>query len=176
MSGHNKWSKVKHQKAATDAKKSKIFGQLAKVIASESKKAGGNPDSPGLKAAVEKAKKENMPKDNIERAIAKGQSGDAANMEAVRYEAYGPGGAALIIEGTTDNTNRALGEVKTVLTKNGGSLAEIGAAAWAFTKEEEEWRPHTTIPLNDLDSEKLNTIVEALEELDDIENVYTNAE
>lgn len=175
MSGHNKWSKVKHQKAATDAKKSKIFGQLAKVIASESKKAGGNPDSPSLKAAIEKAKNENMPKDNIERAIAKGQSGDAANMEAVRYEAYGPGGVALIIEGTTDNTNRTLGEVKTALTKNSGSMAEVGAAAWAFTKEGEEWQPHTTIPLSEEDGEKLAKLTEALEELDDISTVYTNA-
>jgi len=176
MSGHNKWSKVKHQKAATDARKSKIFGQLAKLIAMESKKAGGNVDSPGLKNAIDQAKKENMPKDNIERAIKKGKSGDAEDMESVRFETYGPAGVAVVIEGLTDNNNRTSSEIKQILTKHGYQLAEMGSASWAFEKQGEIWNAVTTIPLSENDQSKLNVLIEALEEHDDVRGVYTNAE
>ena len=97
MSGHNKWSKIKHKKAASDAKKSKIYSKLVKLIQSESKDAKGDISSPGLRTAIDKAKAENMPKDTIDRAVKKGASSDAASMEHVTYEAYGPGGCAIRI-------------------------------------------------------------------------------
>jgi transcriptional/translational regulatory protein YebC/TACO1 len=109
MSGHNKWSKIKHKKGAEDAKRSKIFSRLSKMITNESKKANGDVSSPGLATAIESAKKENMPKDTIERAVKKGTDNDTASMDSVTYEAYGPGGCAIIIEGLTDNKNRSAG-------------------------------------------------------------------
>ena len=176
MSGHNKWSKIKHKKAVTDAQKSKIFGKLARLIAVESKLAGGDVNSPGLRAAIEKAKKENMPGDNIDRAVKKGAGGDSAQMDAVLYEAYGPGGCAMIIEGLTDNKNRTSAEVKHILSKNGLSLAAQGSATWAFEKTGSEWEPKTMTPLSDNDKEKLEKIIEEFEDNDDVQEVYTNAE
>ena len=176
MAGHNKWSKIKHKKAVTDAQKSKIFGKLARLISVESKKANGDVNAPGLRAAIEKAKKENMPNDNIERAIKKGTGGDADQMFPVLYEAYGPGGCAIIIEGLTDNKNRTSAEIKHILSKNGLSLAAQGSATWAFEKNGEEWVPKTMSPISDEDKEKLEKLIEALEENDDVQEVYTNAE
>ena len=123
MSGHNKWSQIKRQKEATDSKKSKIFGKLSRLITIESKKALGNLSSPSLRAVTLRARKENMPVDAIDRAVKKGAGNDAGEMEMVIYEAYGPGGCALIIEGRTDNKNRAVAEVKHILSKRGRSLA-----------------------------------------------------
>jgi YebC/PmpR family DNA-binding regulatory protein len=176
MSGHNKWSKIKHKKAASDAKKSNIYSKLVKLIQVESKAAKGNVDSPGLRAAIEKAKAENMPKENIERAIKKGASNDSAAMEQVVYEAYGPGGCALIIEGLTDNKNRTAQEVKHVLTKNGLQLAAPGSASWAFTKTADGWDAQTTTQISPEDGEKLEKILEQLDDLDDVQDVYTNAD
>lgn len=175
MAGHNKWSKVKHQKAVTDARKSKIFSKYAKEITQAAKNTGGNRESPELKNVIERAKKESMPKDNIERAIQKGASGEAADMEHVRFETYGPSGVAVIIEGLTDNNNRTSSEVKQVLSKHSCDLAQPGAASWAFEKQEGEWVPQTTMELSDENIEKLEKLTEALEELEDIQAVYTNA-
>ncbi len=176
MSGHNKWSKIKHKKAATDAQKSKVFGKLARLIAVESKLAGGDNSSPSLRAAIEKAKKENMPSSNIDRAVKKGAGNDMAQMEAVLYEAYGPGGCALIIEGLTDNKNRTSAEIKHILSKNGLALAAQGSASWAFEKTGEVWEPKTMAPINEEDKEKLGRVMDEFEENDDIQEVYTNAE
>ncbi len=175
MSGHNKWSKIKHKKAATDAQKSKIFSKLVRFITVEAKKAKGDRNSPGLRMAIEKARGENMPADNIERAIEKA-SATAGDLEAVVYEAYGPGGVALVIEGYTDNRNRTAQEIKFILSKNNSALAAQGAAMWAFTKGEQGLVPSTTVDLEDADLEKLSKLVEELEEQDDVNNVYTNAE
>ncbi len=176
MSGHNKWSKIKHKKAATDAQKSKIFGKLARLIAVESKLAGGDTNSASLRTAIEKAKKENMPSGNIDRAVKKGAGGEGAQMDVVLYEAYGPGGCAIIIEGLTDNKNRISAEVKHILSKNGLSLAGQGSVTWAFKKTGGEWEPKTMAPLSDSDKEKLEKIIEEFEENDDVQEVYTNAE
>lgn len=176
MAGHNKWSKIKHKKAVTDAQKSKVFGKMARLIASESKKSGGDTSAPGLRTAIEKAKRENMPNDNIERAVKKGAGSEADEMESVLYEAYGPAGSAILIEGLTDNRNRTSAEIKHTLSKAGASLAEQGAASWAFTKTADGWEPHTTIPLSDEDGEKLGRIIEAIEESEDVQDVYTNAD
>lgn len=175
MAGHNKWSKIKRQKEKTDGQKSKIFGKMVKLIQVEAKKANGNLSSPGLKAAIEKAKSFNVPNDNIERAIKK--SADAGEAEVIVYEAYGPGGCAMIIECLTDNKNKANQDIKTILAKNDLSMAGVGAASWAFTHNPgEEWLPTSTIPLSEEDGEKLSKLIDELEESDEVNDVYTNAE
>lgn len=176
MSGHNKWSQIKHKKAITDSKRSKIFGKFSKLIALEAKKAAGNLSAPGLRAVIERARKENMTNDVIDRAVKKGAGGDAGNMEAVLYEAYGPGGCALIIEGLTDNKNRTVAEIKHIFSKRGLSLAGQGAAVWAFTKTTEGYEPQTTVPLSEEDGQALADLLEELDEHEDVQEVYTNAE
>ncbi len=116
MSGHNRWSQIKHKKGITDAKKSKIFSKLVRFISVEAKLSGGK-DSPGLRTAIEKAKKVNMPGDVIERAVKKASEA-GTHMERVTYEAYGPGGVGIIIETLTDNKNRTVQDIKHILTKN----------------------------------------------------------
>lgn len=175
MSGHNKWSKIKHKKGSEDARKSRVFSKLSRLITNESKKCGGNVSSPGLVQVVELAKKENMPKDTIERAIKKGLEKDSASMESVVYETYGPGGCAIIIEGLTDNKNRAAAEVRHILSEHGFQLAGQGAASWAFVKQGNEWVPSSTVDLSDEDLSVLEKLVDKLEENEDIQNVYTNA-
>ncbi len=176
MAGHNKFSKIKHQKAKNDAQKSKVFGKLVRFITVEAKKAGGNLKSPGLALAIEKAKKENMPNDTIERAIKKATTDASASMESIVYESYGPGGIAILIDVLTDNRNKAAQEIKHILSLNGSELAAPGSASWAFTKTHEGWVANSTMPLEDGDIEKLQILVEALEENDEVQNVITNAE
>lgn len=176
MSGHNKWSQIKNKKAVTDGKRSKIFGKFSKLIALESKKAGGNLTSPGLRAVIERAKKENMQNELIDRAVKKGAGGDAGEMTPVLYEAYGPGGCAIMIDGLTDNNTRTVAEIKHLLSKRGLSLAGQGAAMWAFNKTAEGYEPQTTVPLSDLDGEALSSLLEELDDHDDVQEVYTNAE
>ena len=171
-STHKKLGKI----ADNNAKKSKVFSNLVKLIQMEAKKAGGNTSSPGLKAAIEKAKKENMPSDNIERAIKKA-SEPGGDLQPVMFEAYGPGGIGMIITGLTDNVNRISAEVRHILSKNGSALGGQGSVAWNFTKNPEgEWIPNMTMSASDEDMEKLSVIIDALEENDDIQDVYTNAE
>jgi YebC/PmpR family DNA-binding regulatory protein len=178
MSGHNRWTQIKHKKGITDAKKSKIFSKLVRYISVEAKLSGGK-DSPGLRAAVEKARKVNMPGDVIERAIKKA-SEPGIQMEKIMYETYGHGGVGIIIETLTDSKNRTVQDIKHILSKNGFALAGIGSVAWAFVKEISPegliWKPTTTIPLSDVDLELLDKLVDELEELDDVQDVFTNAE
>jgi len=176
MSGHNKWSKIKNKKGAEDAKRSKIFSKLSLFITSESKKVSGDVSSPGLAAAIEMAKKENMPKDTIDRAVKKGTDSGTAALDPITYEAYGPGGCALIIEVLTDNKNRAAAEVRHTLSKSGYELATPGAAAWAFERNNMDWLPTSTIGLDDSDGEKLGDLIDNLEDLDDVQSIYTNAD
>jgi len=175
MSGHNKWSKIKHKKAATDAAKSKVFGKMARLITVESKKCGGNTSSPALATAIERAKDVSMPKDNIERAIAKGASSDSGTLDEVTYEAYGPGGVAIVVTALTDNRNRTAPEIKHILTKAGLELAAPGSAAWAFTHSYEGYEANSTVEISDEDGAKLESLIEALDEQDDVQEVYTNA-
>ncbi|MEK7213541.1 MAG: YebC/PmpR family DNA-binding transcriptional regulator [Patescibacteria group bacterium] len=176
MSGHNKFSKIRHQKAANDSKKSKIFGKLVRFITVEAKKAGGNLKSPGLALAIEKAKKENMPNDTVERAVKKATTDNSAQMEHIQYECYGPGGIAILIEVLTDNRNKAAQEIKAILVRHSSELASPGSASWAFTKTAEGIKANITMPLEDEDIEKLHALVEALEENDEVQGVFTNAE
>ena len=176
MSGHNKFSKIKRLKAKTDAQKSSVFTKMAKMLQMEAKKANGNITSPGLKSAIEKAKSVDMPIDNIERAIKKAVGAGAEEMEEVTYEAYGPGGIAIIIEGLTSNKNRAAAEIKHILSLNNTSLASSGSASWAFERTAEGWVPKTSMPVSEEDTPALEKLIEDLENNDDIQEVYTNAE
>lgn len=137
MSGHSKWSQIKHKKAATDSKRGKIFTKIVKEIAVAARTGGGDPDgNPRLRTALEKAKEVNMPAENIKRAIMKG-TGELPGMayEESVYEGYGPGGVALLIEVLSDNKNRTVSEIRHTLSKNGGSLGESGCVAWMFEKK-----------------------------------------
>ncbi|HEY4496179.1 MAG TPA: YebC/PmpR family DNA-binding transcriptional regulator [Candidatus Paceibacterota bacterium] len=176
MSGHNKWSQIKTQKAKTDAYKSKVFGKFAKLITADAKKARGNLGDPGLKAAIEKAKAANMPSDNIDRAIKKATGDAGAIMEEIIYEAYGPGGVALMIKALTDNRNKATQEIKHILSEHGFAIAAPGSAAWAFTKTTEGLKPATTVPLSEDDLTPLDKLVEDLENCEEVQEVFTNAE
>jgi len=176
MSGHNKWSKIKHKKAATDAAKSKVFSKHAALIAMESRKANGDVNSPGLAAAIERAKKDSMPKDNIERAVAKGSGGEGGSLEEVMYEGYGPGGVAMLIQAVTDNNNRTAAEIRHIFTKSGFEIGTPGSAAWAFTKQDGDYVPQNPMELDDATGEKLADLIDKLEESDDVTNVYTAAD
>ena len=144
----------------------------------ESKKTKGDVNSPGLRAAIEKAKEANVPSDNIERAIKKGTGGEGNEMEQITYEAYGPGGCALIIEALTENRNKAAQEIKHILSENGFELATPGSALWAFDKQigGGEWLPKNTMQISEEDGQKLNALIEELEENDEVQEVFTNAE
>lgn len=176
MSGHNKWSKIKHKKAATDAKKSKVFSKHARLIAVESRLAKGDRNSPALRAAIERAKADSMPSDNIDRAVDKGKGGDGATMLSVAYETYGPGGVAIIATALTDNSNRTSQEIKHLLSKQGFELGTPGSAAWAFTKSGGRYVPTTKMELDDQSGETLALLVESLEDHDDIQDVFTSAD
>lgn len=176
MSGHNKWSKIKHKKAASDSQKSKTFSKHAALIAMESKKAKGDVAAPGLMAAVERAKKDSMPKDNIDRAIQKGKSADSASLEENLYETFGPGGTALLITAVTDNPNRTTPEIRHLLSKAGYQLGALGSASWAFTKTHDGYIPHNRVELSEEDGEKLATLIETLEEHEDVQEIYTTAD
>jgi YebC/PmpR family DNA-binding regulatory protein len=237
MAGHSQFKNIMHRKGRQDAVRSKLFGKLAREITVSAKLGLADPDmNPRLRAAILAARAENMPKDNIERAIKKAQGGDAENYDEVRYEGYGPGGIAVIVEALTDNRNRTASDVRSVFSKNGGNLAETGAVSFMFdhvglvefapevadaetmfeaaldagaddvvssesgheiyvtqerlgdvaktleTKFGEPrkaalvWKPQTTLPLQDLEGEKLLRLIESLEDHDDVQHVYANFE
>ena len=135
MAGHSKWAGIKHKKAIVDARRGKLFTKLARAITVAAKEGGGDPSTnAALGLAVQKAKDASMPKDNIERAIAKGTGADsdAESFETVLYEGYGPAGVAILVDALTDNRNRTGAEVRHIFTKAGGSLGEPGSVAWVF--------------------------------------------
>jgi YebC/PmpR family DNA-binding regulatory protein len=153
VSGHSKWSSIKHKKGAADAKRGKLFSKLSRAIIVATKE--GGPDPAGnlaLQNAIEKARSFSMPKENIERAIARGSGGDSdtQTFETVVYEGYGPGGVAVIVEALTDNRNRTASEVRHAFDKNDGNLGTSGAVAWLF-----ERRAVVLVPANDVDEDEL---------------------
>ena len=137
MSGHSKWASIKHKKGALDAKRGKIFTRLIKELTVAARNGGGDPDmNPRLRSVIADAKAANMPADNIKRAIRKGTGEEpGVSYEEAQYEAYGPGGAAVIIDVLTDNQNRTVGELRHMLEKHGGNLASTNAVAWMFNKK-----------------------------------------
>lgn len=236
MSGHSKWSTIKHKKAATDAKRGKIFTRLAREITIAAREGGGNPEvNFRLRLVMDKAKSANMPKDNIERAIKRG-TGElkGAELAEVTYEGYAPNGVALLVQVLTDNKNRTVSDVRRILTRQGGTLADAGAVAWQFERQgyvaiapdgvdqdtvfevaveagaedivfgddlievyaeleyfqavrqaledadihfetaELAMLPRTTMQLGEKQTLQVMGIVDALEELDDVQQVYSN--
>ena len=135
MSGHSKWSSIKHKKGAADAKRGQLFTKLAKAVTVAAREGGGDPDSnPSLATAVQKARDASMPKSNIEKAIDRGtgEGADAVIVERIQFEGYGPGGAAILVEALTDNRNRTTAEVRHAFSRHGGNLGEPGSVAWMF--------------------------------------------
>jgi YebC/PmpR family DNA-binding regulatory protein len=239
MSGHSKWSTIKRQKGVTDAKRGQLFTKLARELSLAVRQGGGNPESNvRLRLAIQKAKDNNMPADNIERAIKRASGGGdgASEMAEVIYEGYGPGGSAILVEVATTNRNRTISDVRSAFTRHGGSLGESGCVAWLFDsrgvitveasqdKAEEagliaidagaddvkvegnvtevytrpemldkvrkaleaqgfktqgveiSWVPKTTMPLEHQAAEATLRLLDHLEELDDVQKVYTNAD
>ena len=238
MSGHNKWSSIKHRKGAQDAKRGKIFTKLIKEITVAARMGGGDIDAnPRLRAAVMAAKVENMPKDNMERAIKKGTGElEGVSYEENSYEGYGPGGAAILVESLTDNKNRAVAEIRHIFNKYGGNMGENGCVAWMFDKkgyfsvdkaaideeklmevaleagaedvrdaedsfevitepedfeavkealdnakvpysdEEVTMLPQNMSPLEGAEAERMLKLLDAMDDCDDVQKVYTNAD
>lgn len=179
MSGHSKWSTIKRKKGAADAKRGKIFTRLLREVTIASRLGGGDPDAnPRLRAAIAECKANNMPKDNLERAIKKGTGElEGESYEEITYEAYAPGGVAFLIEAMTDNTNRTTPEIRFLLDKNGGSLGTPGSASYLF-----ERKGFFSIPRKGVGEEKLmETVIEAgAEEIEtddpDSWSVYTGVD
>jgi YebC/PmpR family DNA-binding regulatory protein len=175
MAGHSKWANIKHKKSREDAKRGKIFTKLIKEITVAAKIGGGDLESnPRLRAAVDAAKNANMPKDNIERGIKKGTGElEGVSYEDIRYEGYGPGGAAVLVECLTDNKNRAVAEVRHLFAKHGGNLGENGCVGWMFEK-----KGLMVISKEDADEEKLMEVAleagaEDIEEQEDSFEIYS---
>jgi YebC/PmpR family DNA-binding regulatory protein len=153
VSGHSKWSSIKHKKGATDAKRGKLFSKLSRAIIIAAKEGGGDPGANlALQNAIEKARSYSMPKDNIDRAIAKGSGADADAdaFETIVYEGYGPEGVAVIVEALTDNKNRTAADVRHMFSKHGGNLGATGAVAWQFDR-----RGVVVVPAEGVDEEEL---------------------
>lgn len=179
MSGHSKWSKIKRKKEVSDVKRGRLFSKLSKVIEIAARKGNDPKTNLTLKAAVDQARAENMPLDNIERAVKKGSGAlEGEILEEVIYESYGPGGAALLIIAVTSNKNRTVAELKHILSENGTSLSGAGSVKWIFEHKyengESKWLPKQTIKLGQEDETKLEKLMEDLDESDDVMEVYTN--
>lgn len=156
MSGHSKWATIKHKKGAADAKRGKVFTRLIKEITVAAKQGGGDPDgNPRLRTAILAAKAENMPADNIKRAVQRGTGEiEGLSYEEILFEGYGPGGVAVMVDVLTDNRNRAVSEVRHAFSKNGGNLGESGSVGYMFAK-----KGVITLPKSAADEEKLTEIV-----------------
>ena len=237
MAGHSKWANIQHRKGRQDARRSKIFSKLSKEITVAAKMGAPDPEfNPRLRLAIQAAKAQSMPKDNIERAIKKSTSADEAQFEEIRYEGFGPGGVGVIVEALTDNRNRAAGDIRSIFTKNGGNLGETGSVSFMFdlvgyidyaasaasedemleaaieagaddvqsTDEAHEiycafdqlasvaaalekkfgeaqtakplWRPQNGVPVEGAKAETLMKLMTALDDCEDVQNVYANFE
>jgi len=180
MSGHSHWHSIKYTKQVADARKSKAFSKISREITIAARE-GGDPNfNPKLKRAIERAKEFDMPAENIERAIKRG-TGELTGekLEEVLFEAYGPGGVAIIIEGITDNKNRTLAEIKQILNQNGGKLVGEGGVRWMFERKIKEpgsleWVPKQEIELQDKDKEAAEKLFEALDENEAVQEIYSN--
>lgn len=174
MSGHNKWSQIKNKKGAADQRRGNLFGKLLKAISIAAKTEPNSQFNPRLRSAIEKAEENNVPQENIDRAVSK--AAEEKNLEEVIIEAYGPEGSALIIEGITDNTNRTVSEIKHILSKNNGKMANPGSVLWSFDKTESGWQPKFKQDISSGAKETLKKLLEALEEHDDVQKIITNTD
>ncbi|MFC1756011.1 YebC/PmpR family DNA-binding transcriptional regulator [Patescibacteria group bacterium] len=175
MSGHSKWHNIKHKKGAEDAKKSKIFSKMSRLISVAAKQGGGDVDAnPALRLAVQKAKDSRMPKENIERAIKKGTGQlEGSSYAEVIYEAYGPEGGAFLLHCLTDNGNRTVAELRSVFGRAGGSLGEKGSTAYIFESKTKE--PTFTIEISEESKAGIiDQLIEDLEDHEDIQDIFHN--
>lgn len=174
MSGHSKWSKIKHQKATTDLRKGKVFSQLSRQITMAVREGkGGDPnDNPKLRMVLEKSRNANLPKENVQRAIDRGLGkGAGGTMFDVVVEGYGPSGVAVIVTAITDNQNRTKSELRALFERFGGSTGEPGSVAYIFASG----TPSYTIPLSGSDAVTVGRLFDALDEQEDVQNVRHNA-
>ena len=177
MSGHSKWSQIKHKKAATDKKKGQLYSKLSRYITLAAREKGSDPETnPVLRLAISKAKEINMPSDNIERAIKRGSSADKEALIEFLIEAYGPGGVAIMVTGITDSVNRTTQEIKHVLSDHGAKMAGPGSAKFLFNKTEDGWEAKSDTAVSEADEGSLLKLFEALDNNDDIQEVYSNAD
>ncbi|MCL4539736.1 MAG: YebC/PmpR family DNA-binding transcriptional regulator [Bacteroidetes bacterium] len=178
MSGHNKWAKIKHKKAGTDAQRGKLFSRLIKEITIAARNGGGDPNgNPRLRLAIQTAKGANMPADNIKRAVQRG-TGElpGAVYEELTYEGYGPAGVALMVELVTDNKNRTVAEIRHILDRNNGKLAEAGSVAWMFQKKGSIEVPKSGIGEDDLLAIILEAGADDMRAEDDYYDITTSAD
>jgi YebC/PmpR family DNA-binding regulatory protein len=174
MSGHNKWAQIKRKKEVTDKKRGQIFSKILRAI-SIAAKGDPNPNyNPRLKAAIDRAKEMNVPQENIERAIKK--SSEVKDIEELVMEAYGPEGVALLITAHTDSRNRTVAEIKKILSDNEAKWADPGSVAWAFEKSAEGYNPKFPQKISQSAEEKLLKLMEALDDHDDVLEIYTSAD
>lgn len=171
---HSKWAKTEVKKAKSDGQKSKVFTKLVKLIMLEAKKAAGNKESPLLKLAIEKARDADMPNENIGRALKRAVE-EKGNLEKMIYEAYGPAGVGIIIEALSDNKNKAVQEIKYILTKGDAVLGAPGSVMWNFKKEGEQFVPQTTVTLTPEQKDILEKILDELLDNDEVQDVWTNS-
>ena len=170
MSGHSKWATTKHKKAVIDAKRGKLFAKLIKNVEVAARTGGGDPaGNPTLYDAIQKAKKSSVPNDNIDRAVKRGSGAEAggADYQTITYEGYGPSGVAVLIECLTDNRNRAASEVRTAMTRNGGSMADPGSVAYLFARKGVVMVPKTGTTEDDVLGAVLEAGAEEVNDLDD---------
>lgn len=172
MSGHNKWSQIKHKKGATDSSRSRIFSKLSNLISASAKREP-NPDfNPTLRSAIERAKKESMPQENIMRAIKRAK--ESGEMEEFLIEAYGPEGSGIIIEGLTDRVARSLNEIKITFKDFDVKLGAPGSLLWSFNKTEEGYKAKFEQSVSEEAKEKIKNLIAELESRDDITEIYSN--
>lgn len=177
MSGHSKWKQIKYKKAASDAKRGKLFSKVSRAITVAAKEFGSDPKTNNkLATLIEEARTINMPSDNIDRAIKKSVEKDGAELKEILYEAYGPGGSALIITAVTDNSNRTTNEIKHLLSEHNGKMGEQGSVMWAFTRKDDDYVAKFPLALSAEDTTRLENLMGALNDYDDVQEVYSNIE
>ena len=177
MSGHNKWSKIKRKKGVTDREKSGLYSKHAKAISSAAKHNPNPETNQHLKQIIEQARKDGVPKENIKNAL-KGAKGVAENTKKIQIEAYGPAGTAILVIAETNNQNRTIQEIKSLLNNFGGKWASPGSVLWNFEKPKDafnEWRPKFPQEIPENDKKELIKLVEALKDHEDVEGVYASA-
>jgi len=176
MAGHSKFKNIMHRKGAQDKKRSSQFSKLSKEITVAAKMGGGDPDAnPRLRLAIATARGQSMPKDNIQRAIAKAEGGDAENYEELRYEGYGPGGVGIIVEAMTDNRNRTASDVRTIFNKAGGNLGESGSVGFMFDRKGEIIFPAEVADADTMFETALEAGADDVESDEDGHAIYTEA-
>lgn len=173
MSGHNKWTQIKRKKGLTDKKRSQVFSKLLRAISIAAQSNPNPAANASLRAAIERARENNVPQDNIERSIKK--SSEAKNLESLVLEGYGPEGIALVITATTNSKNRTVAEIKKIISDHNGKWADPGSVLWAFEKRGMEWEAKFPQGISKEGEAHLSELVEALDDHDDVDDVYATA-